>query len=132
MAYTWSSSNTLAGRAGHPKFLPSISSPGRRLLEMKLELGRREAPSWAVRVRIRSSVNVAKSEIDGSYEPSLLLASGPRSMVPTLLRVRWWLRSRFTQMSVDQFFHELDAFELHKLHIPVGAAVQRHADLPWP
>src|SRR5437773_11392877 len=45
--------------------------------------------------------------------------------------VRWWLRSRLTQMSVDQFFHELDAFELHKLHIPVDAAVQRHADLPW-
>jgi len=59
-------------------------------------------------------------------------ASLPPAGPPTPLRVRWWLRSRLTQMSVDQFFHELDAFELHKLHIPFDAAVQGHADLPWP
>src|SRR5438034_9746135 len=74
MAYTWSSSNTLAGQAGHPKFLPSISSPWRRLLQMKMGPGRREAPLSAVRLRIRSSVNVSKPKIDGSCEPSLLLA----------------------------------------------------------
>src|SRR5881397_683198 len=42
------------------------------------------------------------------------------------------LSSRLTQMSVDQFFHELNAFELHKLHISFDPAVQRHADLPRP
>src|SRR5438093_7211541 len=41
---------------------------------MKMGPGRREAPLSAVRLRIRSSVNVSKPKIDGSCEPSLLLA----------------------------------------------------------